>query len=42
MPATAHAGHWLVSLGMAVPAAALAGWVLIAMLRDRRRKRRAR
>jgi hypothetical protein len=37
-----HAVHWIASLGAAVPVVAVAGWVLITTVRDRRRKRRAR
>ena len=38
----AHAGHWLPSLAGVVPVVAVAVWIAVVTLRDRRRRRRAR
>ena len=41
MTPAAHAGHWIVSIASAAPVVAIATWIVVVTLRDRRRRRRA-
>jgi hypothetical protein len=38
----AHAGHWIGSIAAVIPVIAIAVWIAVVTLRDRRRKKRAR
>jgi hypothetical protein len=42
MSLLAHAGHWLGGIAAALPVGAIAAWIAVVTLRDRRRARRKR